>query len=449
MSLALRRRLAGIGALILLGTLALSWMVFPYLIDGRSALGETGRTIKMGKIERLESITNALRRLYRTPNGVELTATFATADYFRLSERSDDTLLYDPADYFLFIVAETVHVGQLPRRLPDFTLLRPDDANFKPAYVEGPNDADHHRVSFVYFAKKTDDGRDVLPGDGSPFRLVLENEGERRTRYVGWFEWTYPYQLSKSLLERKLFTPWILITLSFGLLAASLTPCMLQLSIMYIAVLGATGSEAVENANRRSGGRPVGFAVAFVSGFVVLFGAIGALVGWSGQQMQIALSRYATEISIVAGGFVLAFGIYLAYRARMPVICRLPFGRLDDVVQKHSMLSSALLAIGYSLGCVTCFGGAVIGSLAIYVGALESPTVGAALMATFALVIGLPFLLAAVFMSRVQPALELLSQWQRPMQWITAVVVLFFGVVLVTDNYHTVSDFLYPLLGLS
>jgi len=41
-----------------------------------------------------------------------------------------------------------------------------------------------------------------------------------------------------------------------------------------------------------------------------------------------------------------------------------------------------------------------------------------------------------------------LAGWQKPVQYLTALVVLFFGIVLITDNYHVLSDALYPYLGL-
>jgi cytochrome c-type biogenesis protein len=260
--------------------------------------------------------------------------------------------------------------------------------------------------------------------------------------------------LPEELKDASLFSPLSVIWLSIGLLSAVLTPCMLQLSMMYFAVLsGSTAwlkdSELNEqDKNQLIQKKMMHFALAFIVGFVVLFGAIGALIGWSGQLMQAYFAMYETQISVSSGLVVLAFGLYLAHQARMPMVCRMPMGKLTSIIQNNSLVSSSLLSVGYSLGCITCFGGAIIGTLMIYVGTLESPILGASIMGLFAIGVGVPFLIAAIMMSRVQGILDIMMKFQRPIQLFTAVVVLFFGMVLVTDNYHTISDFLAPFMGL-
>jgi cytochrome c-type biogenesis protein len=117
-------------------------------------------------------------------------------------------------------------------------------------------------------------------------------------------------------------------------------------------------------------------------------------------------------------------------------------------IRKHSLISSAILAIGYTLGCITCFGGAIIGTLMIYIGTLDSPILGAGIMAIFALGVAIPFLIAAILLGKSESLMATLAEWQKPIQYLMAFVVLFFGLVLITDNYHVLSDAIYPYLGL-
>ncbi len=423
---------------------SLSWLAIPYLVDGSQLLGDTGRLYKTGQLEQSQLLGQSLGRIYRTPTGEELTATFATDDYFAARNQNTSTLLFDPADHLIFFVSETVHTGRLPARLPEFTLLRPDNKNIKPVHVEGPEDVQHHRVSYVYFRKTGEDGLLALPGDGSPFRLVVENGDERRADYVGWFEWTYPAVLPKDMAENSGFTPVMVAALALGLLAATLTPCMLQLSVMYVALLGGTAAQGGTEHRKRA----LWFALAFTGGFVGLFAMVGGLIGWSGQFMQILLGQYATPISIVSGVIVFAIGLYLAYQARMPLVCKLPLSRVSHLLKTHSVWASMFLSVGFAFGCISCFGGAIIGTLAIYVGMLNSVSAGAALMGLFALAVAVPFLFAAIMLEKSETALSFLNYWLKPVRYFTAFVVMFFGIVLMTDNYHTLSDLIYPYLGL-
>jgi cytochrome c-type biogenesis protein len=447
-----RQQLLGGLMLLLIAAVTVSWLVFPYLFSGKKILSQTGADIKLGKIERSQTISQLLSRRYITPAREEFLATFATKEYFKFSNQSQAMGELRPDKYHIFFITESIHTGRLPATLPDITLLLPDSSNIKPFKVDGPSKVEHHRLSYVYFDRYDTDGKPVIPETGQPFRLVMENSyGDHRPDYVGWFEWTYPPELPEGVKQDSLFSPLAVVSLSIGLLSAVLTPCMLQMSLMYFAVLSgssgwANGDEAhkqeiVKRQMRR-------FSIAFITGFVLLFTLVGALIGWSGQLMQAWFSLYTTQISVASGILVLVFGFYLAYQARMPLVCKIPLQKFARRIENHSLLATTSLSIAYALGCITCFGGAIIGTLMIYVGTLESPFLGASIMALFAIGVGIPFFIAALLMSKTESVMAALQRWQRPIQIFTALVVIFFGLVLTTDNYHTVSDFIYPYLGL-
>ena len=109
----------------------------------------------------------------------------------------------------------------------------------------------------------------------------------------------------------------------------------------------------------------------------------------------------------------------------------------------------ALLAAGFSLGCMTCFSGAIVATLFIYVGALGSAAVGAAVLLVFSLGVAIPFLAAALFLSRVMPAVTYLARHASLLGLASMAVIIAFGLVLITDNFHVLSNAIYPFLGLS
>jgi len=447
-----KSQISAIFLLLFIAALTASWLTFPYLLKGKQILSQTGQELKLEKLARGQTVSQLLSRRYITPDREEITATFAPREYFEYSGQLKTMELLEADSHHVFFIAESVHVGILPQRLPEVTLLLPDDTNIPASSVEGPVQADHHRSLTVKFPRFLENGSPAIPANGGPFRIVVQNFYPDGTDYVAWMEWNYPPELPDDLDKGGFSTPWLAVLLAVGLLASVLTPCMLQLSAVYFAVLvgsstlyaDGTATESVAHKRRQI----MRFSVAFILGFVILFGAIGALIGWSGLAMQAYIGLYSTQISITAGAVVLAFGIYLAYQAGMPVACKLPLARISQGLRKHSMLASAILAIGYSLGCITCFGGAIIGTLLIYIGTLDSPALGAGIMGIFALGVAIPFLLAAWLFGRSPRLMTMLAGWQKPVQYLTALVVLFFGIVLITDNYHVLSDALYPYLGL-
>ena len=74
--------------------------------------------------------------------------------------------------------------------------------------------------------------------------------------------------------------------------------------------------------------------------------------------------------------------------------------------------------------------------------------VGATVMFGFSMGVVIPFLLAAYFLSRTMPLLSKIHQYAPTIGFIGMLVIVAFGVVLVTDNFHALSDLIYPWLGL-
>jgi cytochrome c biogenesis protein CcdA len=85
----------------------------------------------------------------------------------------------------------------------------------------------------------------------------------------------------------------------------------------------------------------------------------------------------------------------------------------------------------------------------IYVGALGSASVGALVLFLFSLVgVAIPFLAAALLLSRVLPLMGWIADHTRTLGLISMLVIVAFGLVLITNNFHVVSNMIYPLLQL-
>src|SRR5438128_5403470 len=112
-------------------------------------------------------------------------------------------------------------------------------------------------------------------------------------------------------------------------------------------------------------------------------------------------------------------------------------------------LKMMFLVSAFAVGCSTFFGGALFISLMIYVGTVGSATLGAFALFLFSLGIAIPYLLAAVFLSRALPLLNSVQRAAGVVGLVCSFVLVFFGVILITDNFHVPSDLLYRLyLGL-
>ena len=244
----------------------------------------------------------------------------------------------------------------------------------------------------------------------------------------------------------------MVLALAAGLLSAVLTPCLLQLIVVYLATL--TGLSAAQVT--RPGAVPADadlrmlyIALAFVGGFSALFTVAGALIGYAGKEIQLFLAEGSRNVSVGAGILMIALGLWMGVKTRVPLVCKLPFASAVARFDRKSIVGSALMAAGFSLGCMTCFSGAIIATLLIYVGALGSASVGAAVLLMFSIGVAIPFLAAALYLSRVMPVMTCLARYAPLMGLASMVIVIAFGLVLITDNFHALSSAIYPYLGLS
>ncbi|MDV7143598.1 cytochrome c biogenesis CcdA family protein [Tropicimonas sp. TH_r6] len=436
--------------------IAFSWLVFPYTMSGDDMLYETGSTVKSDRVNAQGNLTRYLSRLVLVPGGTSVKALYAPDEYFEFSSRGSAMEEFRPDQNFVFFIWEDVHTEDLPKGLPSAYLDIGGEYYF-PETTEGPEVAEHHRLTIVSFSRFDEAGRPITGEGADEMKLVVAHEwlrsGEGLDNQVSVaFGWPFPLEIPEELRSRDTFTTAMLFSLSAGLLAAVLTPCLLQLAVIFLATLG--GLTAQEAANSTSISpevrRKVFWAAGgFVIGYVLLFTASGALIGAMGKEAQLWFAVYSRPVAIGSGFIVIAFGLWMGIRARAPMMCRIPGSGLIEKMKARGPVGAIIVSIAFSLGCMSCFGGAIIGTLFIYVGALGSPSAGAAVMGLFAAGVAVPFMLAALFFTRMQPLFALVSRHSKSIGLVGSLVMILFGIALITDNFHTLSDAVYPYLGLS
>ncbi|OGA52917.1 MAG: hypothetical protein A3G24_26920 [Betaproteobacteria bacterium RIFCSPLOWO2_12_FULL_62_13] len=427
-----------------------AWLVFPYLVQGKKLLFQVGSDVRQEQRAQAISIGQHLTRVAEGPGEAEVEVLYATPTYFEGSDRAGVVGKYQPNRYLVFVVTETTHTQRLPDTLPSASLLV-DGAEYPPTRREGPSFAEHHRTTVYQFPLSDLQGRPLIAEKPLTIQLRLRNrwDGADTPRTASW---QVPIQYPPELLSRKGFTPTMVLALAAGLLSAVLTPCLLQLIVVYLATL--TGLSAAQvtrpgavpaDADRRM----LYIALAFVGGFSALFTVAGALIGYAGKEIQLFLAEGSRNVSVGAGILMIALGLWMGVKTRVPLVCKLPFASAVARFDRKSIVGPALMAAGFSLGCMTCFSGAIIATLLIYVGALGSASVGAAVLLMFSIGVAIPFLAAALYLSRVMPVMTCLARYAPLMGLASMVIVIAFGLVLITDNFHALSSAIYPYLGLS
>jgi cytochrome c-type biogenesis protein len=453
MTAAVRIPYAKLGLVAVVSILiASAWLVFPYFIQGKDLMKGVGDGARLSKGG---NVSMYLTRYLVNHAELELMATFATDEFFQYVDRAKVIENLRPDRNFIFYVSENIHEGQLYSDLPTVT-LHVGDAVYEPQVASGPRLAEHHRITLYSFPKRDTSGKVIDLDQFDQVRLHVSNYymgSDQKLTFVG--TWTAPYELPEELTSRADITPVAMLALGAGLLSSVLTPCLLQLVVIFGSIIGAfatvpgaTSAEAIQ-LNPVIRRKIMLVAMAFVAGFMLLYTLAGAVIGAIGHNAQLMFAEHSRTVAVVSGIIVILMGIWVGIRGTRNAVCRIPDQKAMQAQSARDMAGSILVSMGYALGCTACFGGAIVATLIIYVGAIGSAAIGAGVMATFSIGVAIPFLLSAWYISRMDSVLAFLVEKARVISLSSMVLIIIFGLILITDNFHVVSDFIYPYLGLN
>ena len=389
------------------------------------------------------ALAQSLTRSTHGAVGQDVDVLFATADYLHGSGQHALAETYQPERYLVFFVAETLHAGELPPPPRPVLVLDGTQAIF----AEPPRvltDSVHHRTTVAQFARVDTAGAPVDLSSATSLELYLPG-GEHSAPKVRWDLPLRPVEASAA--GRSGFSAGPVLALLGGLLAA-MWPCLFQLTAYFIpsiAGLSMVDAQTTQPAAVRA--RVLRTALLFVSGIVVVYTLAGAAAGYAVQTpgARSFFEEWRRPLAIAGALIIGAMAVRMALRARAPMVCHMPiFSPIERL--GRSPLGTMLLGVAFATGCMTCFGAALTLGTFTYVASMGSVLAGAATLFVFALGFAVPLVIGSLFMARVLPFLERLQRFVPALTLASSAVMLGFAVLLLTDQYHIVSDHIARLV---
>src|SRR5262244_4379471 len=84
--------------------LALAWLAFPYLLNGRRLLGDVGYSIQAERMNRSSATARLLVRAAYGRGEADVDVLYATTEYLDLIDPSGAPRKYQPGQYLVFLV---------------------------------------------------------------------------------------------------------------------------------------------------------------------------------------------------------------------------------------------------------------------------------------------------------------------------------------------------------
>jgi cytochrome c-type biogenesis protein len=174
----------------------------------------------------------------------------------------------------------------------------------------------------------------------------------------------------------------------------------------------------------------------FVLGFTSVFSVAGVLL----QTALSGASFEAVSTARLGGGLVIiAFGVLMIVSARRLI----PFLGVEHKFRvgmlRRSYATSSVFGVAFALGWTPCVG-AILGS--IYTLAAVSPGSSLLFLMAFSLGLGLPFLVAGAFISRVAPLVKSTGRLLRHFNTVSGLFLIAVGLLLVTNYIGFLQIFL-------
>ncbi len=232
------------------------------------------------------------------------------------------------------------------------------------------------------------------------------------------------------MLEIGLFSSFIAGLLAF------VSPCVLPLVPVYIGMMS---SRAIyKNKNIGLSERLYLFinSLFFVLGFSIVFIALGSTATLIGR----ALEDYSSIISRIGGGILIIFGLHYMGLFKIKFLNFEKRFNMPGSI-RSGFAGSFIFGIIFSFGWIPCVG-LILSGILLLASKLDTLTGGILLLGVFSLGLGIPFILASIFISFFSKFIKRLNRHLNLVSIISGVFIVLLGIVFITDSMIRVIGYL-------
>jgi cytochrome c-type biogenesis protein len=214
-----------------------------------------------------------------------------------------------------------------------------------------------------------------------------------------------------------------------------LSPCVLPIVPPYLAYM--SGISMRELTDEGHGARrAVVPALFFVMGLSTVF----LFLGFTASSLGRLFLEHREAFAQVAGVVVIVLGLHFLGLFRIGFLQR--DVRIDPGDRGGSAFGAYVLGLAFAFGWTPCIG-PILGMIITLAATEESVARGTSLLAVYALGLGLPFLLAAVFIGRSMALMARMRPWMGVIEKAMGALLILVGVALITG---AMADFSFWLL---
>ncbi len=236
--------------------------------------------------------------------------------------------------------------------------------------------------------------------------------------------------------------PAILIALTAGVLSF-LSPCVLPIVPPYLAYMSGVSINDMSNpgAARR---KATVAALFFVMGLSTVF----LLLGFTASAFGMFFLKNQEIMAQISGIVVIIFGLHFLGVFRIPLLDHEM--RVDTGQANGSALGAYVLGLAFAFGWTPCIG-PQLGAILSLAASEVSVARGTMLLGFYAAGLGIPFLLAAMFLTRSMTLMNRMKKHMKLIERVMGALLLVVGIALLTGAFSAFSYWLleaFPSLSM-
>jgi cytochrome c-type biogenesis protein len=222
-------------------------------------------------------------------------------------------------------------------------------------------------------------------------------------------------------------------------LVSFISPCVLPLVPAYLSLL--TG-ESVEDLKGETTVTARAQTMAHAGAFVLGFSAVFVALGLTASAIGGVLNDNRVLIAQLGGIIVVILGLQMMGMLRIPFL--MMDARAHVQHERRTVWTSAIVGIAFAAGWSPCIGPILAGILAI--ASQQHNAQAALLLAFYSLGLALPFLVTALAIGSVLPALNRIKRFLPVVEFGAGVFLVAVGLVLVNNAFLNVAGWFYQFV---
>jgi len=197
-----------------------------------------------------------------------------------------------------------------------------------------------------------------------------------------------------------------------------ISPCLLPMLPIYVSYFAGGGE--------RSRKKTFLGALGFVTGFTIIFVAMGALAGTLGSFMK----EHQTAVNIVSGLIVIFFGLSFLGIFKLNIF-KGTSGRIKT--EDMGFFSAALFGVVFSIGWTPCVG-AFLGSALVLASQQGHVLEGMLMLFLYSVGLGIPFIISAVLIDHLKSAFNFIKKHYKVVNVVSGSFLILIGILMATGT---------------